>query len=169
MDDFLYEAPRGKLHFPHCRDLAHKGSDFLSWERVSTASVEPWDPRLCQWCRTDLRRQRAALELAPRPSGPPSQQRSLEDYMRIGEQAVNGFHQVLDAWERIEPRVTKARMQLREWRAERAARKQSRLQQADAARLLHEADAEGVIDAEVVDLSASPDGEPPRPPVDQVR
>jgi hypothetical protein len=166
MDDFLYQAPRGKLHFPHCRDLAHKGSDFPSWERVTTASVDPRDPRLCQWCRTDLRRQRAALERAPLPSGPASQQRSLEDYIRLGEQAINAVHQALDAWERIEPRVTNARVQLREWRA---ARKQSKMQQGNSARVLQEADAEEIIDAEFVDLSPSRDGEPPRSPVDQVR
>src|SRR3954447_22976051 len=139
MDDVLYEAPRGgKLHFSHCRDLKHKGSDFLSWVQVSAASVDPSDSRLCKWCRRDLLTRRAELE---RTSGSPeslSEKRSPEDVLRLAQEAIVVARQVIELAEHVGPPLRRAmlaaadsagraRAQLKERSEARKARRAERM------------------------------------------
>lgn len=179
MDDVLYQAPRGgKLHFSHCRLLKHLGSDFRSWDQVSAASIAPTNPRLCKWCREDLRKHRAELE---RTSGSPeslSAARSAEDYLLLGRQAVDLSHQAIDLAQRVGPpakramlatanAAAQARLRLSERRAarklRRAERRQRELKPADPPTSTHdaEAEAEEITDAGVIDAEEGPSEQPP--------
>src|SRR4051812_22145865 len=147
MDDVLYQAPRGgKLHFSHCRDLKHKGSDFLSWEQVNAASVDPGDSRLCLWCRRDLLTRRAELERKSRSPESSLEKRSPEDVLRLAQEAIVVVRQAIELAEQVGPPVKRAmltaadsarraRAQLKERRearkAMRAERRQRELKPAD--------------------------------------
>ena len=176
MDDDLYQAPRGgKLHFSHCRDLKHKGSDFPSWERVSASSVSPSDPRLCMWCREDLRRHRAALERKARSPESSPRDRSPEELLGLAQQLVEVGHQAIDLAHRLGPPAKRAmlaagqaRSQLKERRAarrlRRAERKQREIEPADHPTSTYDADAEGeeITDADVLDAAdGRSDGQAP--------
>jgi hypothetical protein len=179
MDDVLYKAPRGKLHFSHCRDLEFKGSDFLSWEPVSAASVNPSDPRLCRWCRKDLLMRRAEVERTSRSPESLSEKRSPEDLLRLAQQAIDVSRQVIDLAQQVGPPAKRAmlatadsagraRTQLKEWRTVRKARRTERRQReikpADPPSSTYDADAdsEEITDADVIDpTDGHSDGQPP--------
>jgi hypothetical protein len=168
MDDVLYQAPRGgKLHFSHCRDLKHKGSDFLSWDQLSVASVDPSDSRLCMWCRRDLLTRRAELERKSRSPESLSEKRSPEDMLRLAQEAIFVARQVIELAEQAGPPVRRAmltaadaagraRAQLKERRearkAMRAERRQRELTPADSPSATYDvdADSEEISDADVI-------------------
>lgn len=175
MDDVLYRAPRGgKLHFAHCRDLKHKGSDFRSWEQVSAASVDPSDSRLCMWCRRDLLTRRAELERASGSSESLSEKRSPEDLLRLAEEAVVVARQVIELVEHVGPplkrgilatadSVRRARAQLQARKARRAEQSRREIKPAVPPSSTYDvdADSEEIADADVIDTADGHSNERP--------
>jgi hypothetical protein len=140
MDNVLYQAPRGKLHFADCRDLAFKGSEFASWEQVSAASVNPSSPRLCRWCRKELLARRAEQERTSRSSESLSERRSPEDLLDSVQRAVDLSRQVIDLAQQVGPPAKRAMLAA----ADSAGRAKIRLKERRTASLARRAEAKAL-------------------------
>ena len=128
MDNVLYLAPAGKLHFRHCRYLKLRGIDFSSWERVPLASVSPSDRRLCEWCRADVRSYRAELEQRPRQDARPAA-RSPEENLALAREWLALYRE-------IAPELAPVARKVLEAGTDAASRAKARLQERRSTRQL---------------------------------